>query len=37
VIPDLGAFRKLRGQVVEIARGDDGRLQLRRRDLSRGA
>lgn len=37
VIPDFGGFRKLRGQVVEIARGDDGRLQLRRRDLSRGA
>ena len=37
VIPDSPALSKLRGQVVEIARGDDGRLLLRRRELSRGA
>jgi hypothetical protein len=35
VIPERGAFRRHRGHVVEIARGNDGQFQLRRRGLSR--
>jgi type IV secretory pathway VirD2 relaxase len=37
LMPEASIPQDLRGQVIEIARGADGRLAIRRRDLGRGA
>jgi type IV secretory pathway VirD2 relaxase len=36
VVPDFGESGPLRGQVVELGFGEDGRLLVKRRELSRG-
>ena len=36
VVPDFGGSGSLRGQVVQLGLGEDGRFLVKRRELSRG-